>query len=58
MFGFMPPSCEVFKGVLFAFLFKMNFRRPPMFAFEFEKALFAFEADRPQAEPLFALLPT
>lgn len=29
-----------------------------MFAFEFEKPLFAFEAERPHCEPLFALLPT
>ena len=29
-----------------------------MFAFEFEKSLFAFDAERPQIDPLFALPPT
>jgi hypothetical protein len=29
-----------------------------MFAFEFEKSLFAFEHERPQIDPLFALPPT
>lgn len=35
-----------------------NFRRAPMFVFEFEKALFEFAYARPHCAPLFALPPT
>ena len=46
------------KHLMLGFLFLLKARRAPIFAFEFEKALFAFEAERPHSEPSRAEPPT